>query len=92
MCVFTAFALMDQPETAQALIDLINAFYGWNWTADDTVQFGKKVLKMERDFNARAGFTKEQDRLPSFMKEQPLAPHNLTFQVKDEELDQVFNW
>jgi aldehyde:ferredoxin oxidoreductase len=92
MCVFTAFALMDQPETAQALIDLINAFYGWNWSADDTVEFGKKVLKMERDFNTRAGFTKEQDRLPPFMKVERLAPHNLTFQVTDEELDQVFNW
>jgi aldehyde:ferredoxin oxidoreductase len=92
MCVFTAFALMDQPETAQALIDLINAFFGWNWTADDSVEFGKKVLTMERDFNTRAGFTKEQDRLPPFMKMEPLAPHNLTFQVTDEELDQVFNW
>jgi aldehyde:ferredoxin oxidoreductase len=92
MCVFTAFALMDQPETAQALIDLVNEFYGWNWTADDTVEFGKKVLTMERDFNTRAGFTKEQDRLPPFMKVERLAPHNLTFQVKDEELDQVFNW
>jgi aldehyde:ferredoxin oxidoreductase len=92
MCVFTAFALMDQPETAQSLIDLINTFLGWNWTADDSVEFGKKVLKMERDFNTRAGFTKEQDRLPPFMMAQQLAPHNLTFQVKDEELDQVFNW
>jgi aldehyde:ferredoxin oxidoreductase len=92
MCVFVAFALMDQPETAQSLIDLINAFYGWNWTADDTVEFGKKVLTMERDFNTRAGFTKEQDRLPPFMMAQQLPPHNLTFQVKDEELDQVFNW
>ena len=92
MCVFAAFALMDQPETAQALIDLVNAFYGWNWTADDTVEFGKKVLTMERDFNTRAGFTKEQDRLPPFMKVERLAPHNLTFQVTDEELDQVFNW
>jgi len=92
MCVFVAFALLDQPETSQALIDLINAFYGWNLTADDTAEFGKKVLKMERDFNTRAGFTKEHDRLPLFMKTQQLAPHNLTFQVKDEELDQVFNW
>ena len=92
MCVFVAFALMDQPETAQALIDMINAFYGWNWTADDSVEFGKKVLTMERDFNTRAGFTKEQDRLPPFMMAQQLPPHNLTFQVKDEELDQVFNW
>ena len=92
MCVFTAFALMDQPETAQSLIDLINAFLGWNWTADDSVEFGKKVLKMERNFNIRAGFTKEQDRLPPFMMAQQLSPHNLTFQVKDEELDKVFNW
>jgi aldehyde:ferredoxin oxidoreductase len=92
MCLFTAFALMDQPETAQALIDLINAFFGWNWTADDSVEFGKKVLKMERDFNTRAGFTKEHDRLPPYMKAQQLPPHNLTFLVKDEELDQVFNW
>jgi len=92
MCVFVAFALLDQPETNQALIDLVNAFYGWNWTADDTVEFGKRVLKMERDFNVGAGFTKEHDRLPLFMKTQQLSPHNLTFQVKDEELDGVFNW
>lgn len=92
MCVFVAFALLDQPETNQALIDLVNAFYGWNWTADDTVEFGKRVLKMERDFNVGAGFTKEHDRLPLFMKTQHLSPHNLTFQVKDEELDGVFNW
>jgi aldehyde:ferredoxin oxidoreductase len=92
MCVFVAFAVMDQPETAQALIDMINAFYGWNWTTNDSVDFGKKVLKMEREFNAKAGFTKEHDRLPPYMKAQQLPPHNLTFQVKDEELDQVFNW
>jgi aldehyde:ferredoxin oxidoreductase len=47
---------------------------------------------MEREFNTRAGFTREHDRLPPFMKGQQLPPHNLTFQVKDEELDQVFNW
>jgi len=28
----------------------------------------------------------------TFSKTEPVAPHNVTFQVKDEELDQVFNW
>ncbi len=28
MCLFIAFAVLDQPETFQALIDMINAFYG----------------------------------------------------------------
>jgi len=92
MCLFIAFAIMDQPETFQALIDLINSFYGLSMTADDVVGLGKTILKTERDFNARAGFTKDHDRLPRFFTTEPVAPHNVTFTVPDEELDKVFNW
>jgi aldehyde:ferredoxin oxidoreductase len=92
MCLFIAFAVLDQPETFQALIDLINSFYGLSLTGDDVVALGKSVLKAERDFNSRAGFTKEQDRLPEFFKTEPVPPHNVVFDVKDEDLDQVFNW
>ncbi len=92
MCLFIAFAIMDQPETFQAMLDLINAFYGWDLKDSDVVELGKKILKMERDFNTRAGFTKEHDRLPHYFRKEKIAPHNVVFQVKDEELDQVFNW
>ena len=92
MCLFIAFAIMDQPDTFQALIDLINAFYGLNLTADDVTELGKSVLKNERAFNVGAGFTAQHDRLPDFFKKEPLPPHNITFQVKDEDLDEVFNW
>jgi aldehyde:ferredoxin oxidoreductase len=92
MCLFIAFAVLDQPDTFQALIDLLNAFYGWNLTGDDVTALGKKVLKIERDFNAMAGFTKEHDRLPRFFYTDPVGPHNITFQVKDEEMDSLFNW
>lgn len=92
MCLFIAFAVLDQPETFQALIDMINAFYGLSLTADDVVALGKNVLKMERDFNRSAGFSKEHDRLPAFFKVQPIPPHNVVFDVTDEELDTVFNW
>ncbi|MEW6117635.1 MAG: aldehyde ferredoxin oxidoreductase C-terminal domain-containing protein [Nitrospirota bacterium] len=92
MCLFIAFALLDQPEIFQALLDLLNAFYGLDLTADGVTEIGKKVLTMERDFNARAGFTKEQDRLPRFFKTEPVSPHNVTFTVSDEDLDKVFNW
>ena len=92
MCLFIAFAVMDQPETFQALIDLLNGFYGLNLTADDVTALGKQILKTEREFNLRAGLTAKQDRLPDFFKKETLSPHNLTFMVKDEELDQVFNW
>jgi len=92
MCLFIAFAILDQPETFQALIDIINGCYGLSLTADDVTELGKSVLKNERDFNARAGFTSKHDRVPEFFKKELLPPHNVTFQVKDEDLDQVFNF
>ena len=92
MCLFIAFAVLDQPDTFQALLDLLNSFYGLNLTADSVTELGKKVLTFERDFNARAGFTAQQDRLPRYFTTETLPPHNVTFQVKDEDLDKVFNW
>jgi aldehyde:ferredoxin oxidoreductase len=92
MCLFVAFPILDQPETLQALIDLLNAFSGKSLTADDLMAQGKAILKMERDFNFRAGFTEKDDRLPEYFKKEKLPPHDITFQVKDEDLDQVFNW
>ncbi len=92
MCVFIAFAILDQPETFQALLDLTGAFIGQDMTADGVTALGQQVLKNEREFNAKAGFTKEADRLPDYFKTEKLAPHNVTFAVSDEELDQVFNF
>jgi len=92
MCLFIAFAVLDQPETFQALIDLLNSFYGLSLTADDVAALGKSVLKSERQFNEKAGFTSAHDRLPAFFKNESLPPHNVKFTVKDEDLDTVFNW
>jgi aldehyde:ferredoxin oxidoreductase len=92
MCLFIAFAVLDQPETFQALLDLLNSFYGLELTGDSVVELGKSILKMERDFNTAAGFTKQHDRLPRFFSTDTIAPHNVTFTVKDEDLDKVFNW
>ena len=92
MCLFIAFAVLDQEETFQSLIDLLKTFSGQILTADDFTALGKSVLKKERDFNTRAGFTSKHDRLPEYFKKETLPPHNITFKVEDEELDQVFNW
>ncbi len=92
MCLFIAFAVLDQPETFQALIDTINACHGLSLTADDVVELGKTVLKTERDFNTAAGFTSVHDRLPEYFKTEPIPPHNITFEVTDDDLDSLFNW
>jgi len=92
MCLFIAFPLLDQPETFQALIDVINGFSGASLTADDVTELGKSILKNETDFNAAAGFTNKDDRLPDYFKKEKLPPHDITFQVSDENLDQVHNY
>jgi len=92
MCLFIAFAVLDQPETFQALIDMINAFYGLTLTGEDVANLGKRILKIERDFNRRAGFTGEHDRLPYFFRREPVEPHGTTFMVSPENLDKVHNW
>jgi aldehyde:ferredoxin oxidoreductase len=92
MCIFIAFAVLDQADTFQALLDIIAAFNGAPCTADDVAELGKSVLRNERDFNMRAGMTNKDDRLPDYMSKEKLAPHNITFKVTDEELDQVHNF
>ena len=92
MCLFIAFAILDQQETFQALLDLLSSFTGQPCTADDMTALGQSVLTNERNFNIAAGFSNKDDRLPEFFKKEALPPHNITFQVSDEELDQVFNW
>jgi len=74
------------------MFDVISAFTGKSVTADGFIGWGKKILEAERGFNSAAGFSPQDDRLPEFFKKEPLAPHQVTFQVTDEELDQVFNW
>jgi len=92
MCLFIAFAILDQPDTFQALLDMLNAFHGLDLDADGVNDLGRKILDMELDFNRRAGFTKADDRLPRFFRTEPVAPHNVTFEVRDDDLDRVFNW
>jgi len=92
LCLFTAFCILDRPEAMDAIRDMLNAKYDWELSADDISALGQKVLKIEREFNAAAGFTAADDRLPDFFKEEPLAPHNVVFDVPDEDLDAVFNF
>ena len=92
MCLFIAFAILDQPDTFQNYMDLLASFNGKDFTADDFGALGQAVLKSEREFNAAAGFTNKDDRLPEYFKKEALAPHNVTFGVTDEELDKVFDF
>ncbi len=92
MCLFIAFAALDSETCLPALIDMINARFGIALTADDVTNLGMSILKTERAFNIAAGFTSQDDRLPEFFKEEPIAPHNVVWDVKDETIDSFWNF
>jgi len=88
-CLFAGFGFSAAPATIR---DLLNARYGWNLDEGILQELGRMTLKLEREFNRRAGFTQADDRLPEFMYSEPLSPHNAVFDVSEEDLDGVFNW
>jgi aldehyde:ferredoxin oxidoreductase len=92
LCVFVAFAVLDIPSGLEAIPKMLNAQYGWNLDLNGVTQYGKMILKTERGFNQNAGFTAADDRLPEFFQQEPLAPHNVVFDVPPAELDQVYNF
>ncbi len=92
MCLFVTYATLQQPETAQALLDLLNMFHGWNLTDDNVMIPGKTIFKTGREFNLKAGLCSGRDRLPRFFEKELPPPHNISFLVKDEELDGLFDW
>ena len=89
-CIFSGFGFAVSP--SGTIAKLLNARFGWN-VPDDILQvLGKETLKLEREFNRRAGFTAEDDRIPAWMTREPLSPTNAVFDVAEEDLDSLYNW
>jgi aldehyde:ferredoxin oxidoreductase len=89
-CIFAGFGYAAAPDGV--VKRLLAARYGWDDLPDSILaELGKQTIKMEREFNRRAGFTAKDDRLPTWMTREALPPHNAVFDVPEEQLDQIFN-
>lgn len=89
-CTFAGFGYAATPDAV--VKRLLKARYGWDDLPENILQeLGKQAIRMEREFNRKAGFTAKDDRLPEWMTREPLPPHNSVFDVPDETLDGIFN-
>ncbi len=88
LCLFARPPVLADPTL---MADLINGLYGWNCTTQDLDRSYRDVLRAEIEFNRRAGITAADHRIPEYMREEPLAPHNVVFDVPDADLDAVFD-
>lgn len=49
------------PEGTQLAADMISAVTGWDFTREELLAFGERVINLERAFNVRHGLTPEDD-------------------------------
>ncbi|MBN1149216.1 MAG: aldehyde ferredoxin oxidoreductase [Anaerolineales bacterium] len=91
-CLFIAFPILDIATGWAGMAETVAGTTGMDITGDSVISIGKEILKMERLFNERAGFTPEDDRPPEFMRYEKLPPHNVVWTVSDEDLDRVYAW
>jgi len=87
LCLFARPPVISDP---QLMVDMLNGIFGWNWTTDDLDRANRDLLRTEIEFNQRAGITAADHRIPEYMLREPLAPHNVTFDIPDSELDSIF--
>jgi aldehyde:ferredoxin oxidoreductase len=89
-CIFAGFGYASTPDAV--IKRLLKGRYGWEDLPDNVLQaLGKETIKLEREFNRRAGFTREDDRLPKWMTEEAIPENGAVFDVSEEVLDHIFD-
>ena len=83
-CIFAGFGFAKAPGVIR---ELLKARYGWDGGEEVLQDLGRQTLRMEREFNLAAGLTAADDRIPEWMRTEPLPPHNTVFDVPEEDLD-----
>ncbi|MBN1319831.1 MAG: aldehyde ferredoxin oxidoreductase [Thermoleophilia bacterium] len=88
LCHFT-FSLLTHLDMVMAMISTL---YGVEYTVREFIDLGKTMLLEERAFNRRAGISDAADRLPEWLRKEPLPPTNEVFDVPQEEIDELFDF
>ena len=80
------------PGGIENVYQMVAAKSGQPFGEEDWQALGLRVLKAERAFNRRAGFTPADDRLPRMFYEEPLPPHNKVVVISDAEMEATFDF
>jgi len=70
---------------------LMNARYGLNMTAEEVMEIGKDTLRDQIAFNKKAQFSQIDTDIPSFFKDESIAPTRAVFDVDDKEVKNLWN-
>jgi aldehyde:ferredoxin oxidoreductase len=75
--------------TAEDIAAFVSAQHGVSWIADDVLALGRQCLLDEREFNRRAGFGRDADELPAFLRTEAIstADGEAVFDLPDALID-----
>lgn len=88
VCIFGSFGFLNDMTMVR---DLVNGRYGWRVGDDYVQELGRETIKLEREFNRRAGFTNVDNRIPEWMTREKLPSVDTAFDVPEEEMDVIFD-
>ena len=71
------------------VVESINAALGTELPDSFFDTLGRETLRYERDFNLAAGFTEEDDELPTFFYEEALEPTHQVARFHAREVNQA---
>jgi len=67
--------------------DAINDAFGTDVDGSWMIEIARESLRLEQEFNRRAGFTEAENELPEFFIDEPLPPTNRTARMFAHEVD-----
>lgn len=70
--------------------DMIKIITGSGVSMDVLTEQSEQILKIEREFNEGAGFSKQSNILPEFFRDEPLLPSDECFDVEKEAIQNIY--
>ncbi len=90
MCLFAFAAVTSNPESFNALAEMMAARYSGEWSIEKLMGIGAQTIVLEKAFNDAAGLTGEDDKLPEFFYTEESPAAKTAFDVTDGELAEIF--
>ena len=78
-------------ENMEIVKDSINAMYDLELTREDLIKIGQRIIKVELEFNSKAGILQNENDLPEFFRIESSEPTGLKFTITKEQLNQFWN-
>ena len=85
-CIFARVPLFADPSL---LTGMVNSLTGSDFDEQTIWSIGENTVRLEREFNMRAGISPAHDKLPEYVRYERLEPTGTVFDLSEEEMEKA---